>query len=142
MATAESDVLSRAIDNAKPGILGEILRSMCRESAECRKQAEMHLLVTRPQLKRKIEVFDLSSDAEDGHDDEEVEEEDDFEKDDSETECDNDNNAEEAETTDAPTSRYEVCDTCEETFDVTKNHETACKTHPSRCLCSAKFCAE
>lgn len=53
---------------------------MCRESAEFRKQAEMHLLVAKPQLKRKIEVVDLSSDAEDGDDDEEVEEEGESEK--------------------------------------------------------------
>lgn len=102
-----SAALSRAIDKADAETLRSVLESICSSSAECKEAASKLMLVPAKKRKTKSGTSKKRKLAADKVDDD----------DDTGTR-----------------SRYEVCETCDETFDVTKNGPRACKTHDGQLL--------
>ena len=112
MATAvtREDPLTRAIKNADEHTLRNILKSMCRDSEVCRKEAMERMLVSR-----KHELIELSDSSDDDGQRQ-------------------DKKRKKVEVEVAQISRYEKCATCEATYDVTLNNDEACRTHEGQPL--------
>ncbi|KAI8624878.1 hypothetical protein F5Y19DRAFT_280504 [Xylariaceae sp. FL1651] len=108
----QNALLMRAINNVDESTLRDVLKSMCRDSEECTKEAIRHLLVTTSAThSRKREVIELSDSSDDS--------------------TQKERKVKKAKTISvAQTSRFETCATCDQTFDVTTNDDTACQTHP------------
>ncbi|KAI0428397.1 hypothetical protein F5Y09DRAFT_313319 [Xylaria sp. FL1042] len=102
------DTLIRAIDNADVTILRGILKSMCDGSEVCRKEAMDRMLVSR-----KHEIIELSDSSED----------------EGEKRQNKRHNKKQKRVSVVQKSRFEVCETCDKTYDVTLNHDEACQTH-------------
>lgn len=115
----EHELLTRAIDNADEGTLRTILKSMCQDSEACRNEAVARLVVSR-----KHEIIELS----DSDDDAER----------------RDKKRKRVKVTQE--SRFEKCKTCEKTYDITLNDDTACQTHEGersvriRLCCAVQLC--
>lgn len=77
-----------------------MLKSMCKESTECHEQASKRLLLPAPATQKRKAEESLSS---------------------------NKKSKKDQHVTVIP--RYEVCETCSKTFDVTTNNDEACRTH-------------
>ncbi|KAI1160957.1 hypothetical protein F5B18DRAFT_471319 [Nemania serpens] len=109
MATEPNEhvLLTRAIDNADEATLRTILQSMCQGSETCRNEAMKRLIVSR-----KHEIIELS-DSDDGAERQ-------------------DQKRKRVKVTQR--SRFEKCRTCEKTYDVTLNDDTACQTHEGELL--------
>jgi hypothetical protein len=109
MATAnnQNTLLERAIDNADEKTLRVVLKAMCKDSKECRTEAMGRMLVSRKHV--LIELSDSSDD--------------------------NTQRRSKKQKKGKPiqkefeVSRYEICETCKETFDITLNHNESCQTH-------------
>ncbi|CAJ2514115.1 Uu.00g022340.m01.CDS01 [Anthostomella pinea] len=100
----DTDLLSQATDKANAEVLQSVLKSLCKASEECRKEASKHLLLstsTRTAEKRK--------------------------PDDSSAKSPSTSKKQKAEET--LTSRYEKCITCKQVFDIEANDDNACVTH-------------
>ncbi|KAI1352686.1 hypothetical protein F5Y01DRAFT_87699 [Xylaria sp. FL0043] len=130
MATeTDKDALIRAIDNADNTVLRDILKSMCEGSEVCRKEAMDRMLLSRKH--RIIEISDSSdSDSLDSLNSSDS----DFSEDESEKKRSKKRQKttqlkKQKRTIVASKSRFEVCETCDETYDVTLNHSKACQTH-------------
>lgn len=114
MATGQpSALLLQAIDNADADVLRIVLKSMCKSSSECSKQASQRLLAASAKSapgKRKT-VIDLTDEPVSAKKKQKLEEE-----------------------GGAPAVRFKKCLACEAQFDVTKNHKKACRTHEGKLL--------
>ncbi|ROW08378.1 hypothetical protein VMCG_03094 [Cytospora schulzeri] len=89
-----------AIGNTDEATLRNIIKSMCKESAECLEQASKRLLVPNPTAQKRKAKDDPSSNKKSKKDQHE-----------------------------AVVPRYEVCETCNKSFDITTNNDEACRTH-------------
>lgn len=114
--TNKHALLERAIDNANEHILRDLLKSLCRDSEACRKEATDRLLVSR-----KHEIIELSDSSDD-----------DTKK--------QSKKRKKVEVIQKP--RYEECETCGETYDITLNDDEACQTHNGALLISPPLLAQ
>ncbi|KAI1273676.1 hypothetical protein F5Y07DRAFT_248002 [Xylaria sp. FL0933] len=130
MATeTDKDALIRAINNADDIILRDILKSVCESSEVCRKEVMDRMLLSRKH--RIIEISDSSdSDSLDSLNSSDSDfSEDEDEKKRSKKRQKTPQQKKQKRTIVASKSRFEVCETCDETYDVTLNHSKACQTH-------------
>ncbi|KAI1124856.1 hypothetical protein F5Y10DRAFT_248421 [Nemania abortiva] len=111
--TDKSALLTRAIDNADESTLRAVLKSMCRGSEACRKEAMDRLLVSD-----KHELIELSDSSDD-----------DTKK----------QNKKRKKVVATQKSRFEKCETCEKTYDVTLNDDEACQTHEDILMIDPEF---
>ncbi|KAI1755674.1 hypothetical protein F4782DRAFT_527039 [Xylaria castorea] len=102
--TNQDALLARAIDNADEHTLRRVLRSMCQASESCRKEAMDRMLATR-----KRDIIELSDSSDD----------------DTQKQIKKQKKVEVTQI-----SRFEKCKTCDKTYDVTLNNNTACQMHP------------
>ncbi|KAI1114749.1 hypothetical protein F5Y14DRAFT_413598 [Nemania sp. NC0429] len=115
MATGpdEHALLTRAIDNADAGTLRTVLKSMCRDSETCRKEATQRLVVSR-----KHEIIELS---------------------DSDDDAEGQDKKRKKKVKVMQEPRFETCKTCDKTYDVTLNNDTACQTHEDLLVIDAEY---
>ncbi|KAI1430758.1 hypothetical protein GGR50DRAFT_161863 [Xylaria sp. CBS 124048] len=118
--------LMRAIDAANGETLRMIMKSMCQESEACREAAMAHMVVSR-----KHDIIELS-DSDDNKD----EGKDEGDKG-GQQQSKKRKRTHEATTTNV--SRYEVCVTCKEMYDVTLNDDEACQTHDDLLIIDPEF---
>ncbi|KAI1420835.1 hypothetical protein F5Y12DRAFT_787957 [Xylaria sp. FL1777] len=98
------DALVRAIDNADENTLRAVLKSMCQGSEVCRNEAINRMLVSR-----KHEIIELS--------------------DSSDNDTQKKQNKKQKTVDVILESRFEKCENCKKTYDVTLNNDEACQTH-------------
>ncbi|KAI3326933.1 hypothetical protein HD806DRAFT_531529 [Xylariaceae sp. AK1471] len=96
-------LLERAIDKADEYTLRAVLKSICKDSDECRKKTRERLLVSRTH-----ELIELSDSSDD-----------DTQK----------QKKKQKQVEVEQTLRFEKCETCNKTFDVTLNNDKACQAH-------------
>ncbi|KAI1365271.1 hypothetical protein F5Y08DRAFT_186320 [Xylaria arbuscula] len=101
---AATRALDRAIDNADEEILRTVLKSMSKGSEVCRQEIMARMLVSQ-----KHEIIQLGDSS--GDEDEKQQ------------------NKKRKTAEDIQTSRYEKCENCEKTYDVTLNNDQACQIH-------------
>ena len=101
---AAPSAVNRAIDNADEEILRTVLKSICQSSEVCRQEAMARMLVSQ-----KHEVTELGDTSGD------------------ETQKQQSKKRKTAE--DIYTPRYEICENCDKTYDVTLNNDQACRIH-------------
>ncbi|KAI1742019.1 hypothetical protein F4680DRAFT_53909 [Xylaria scruposa] len=104
--TDPNALLARAIKNADENTLRKVLKSMCEASEACRKEAIDRMLVSR-----KRDIMELSDSSDD------------------DTQKQKNKNKKQKKVKTTQISRFEICETCDKTYDVTLNDNAACQTH-------------
>ena len=102
--------LLQAIDDADKTTLQRVLKSMCEDSAECKKAAEQRLFLIPVHV--VVEIEDDTSDRDAGPA--------------------RKKQRRETPISDNPVSRYETCATCRNRFDILDNQEDSCQQHDGK----------
>ncbi|KAI0145451.1 hypothetical protein GGR57DRAFT_298627 [Xylariaceae sp. FL1272] len=123
-ARVEHPRLMHAIESSDAVTLRHLITAMCMQSEVCRGEVENRMLARKRHIVEFVELSNSEDCSEDGSDADSEEDRGPPKK-----------KKAKIATTDTTSDdsellpRFEKCKTCKETFDVTKNHKRACRTH-------------